>query len=177
MGQNWFTDREKLWNSKLKAKNLQIFWDHWTIFSNINSKRSKQFLVTEFTFKKIIIHIEKNYCDSKICRKSWKNTNFKLKTYFLELRSKGLRRMHRASRLLLSWDFLKKSTVQQWQMYYNAKLHQPIVHPAQNLSKKVLRWGLLTTGFWGKGAWHPTTKWNTRFFFAFGYLRFEGNDE
>ena len=52
--------------------------------------------------------------------------------------------MHRASRLLLSWDFLKKSTVQQWQMYYNAKLHQPIVHPAKSLSKKVLQWGLLT---------------------------------
>ena len=26
---------------------------------------------------------------------------------------------------------------------------------------------LLTTGFWGKEAWRPITKWNTRFFFAF----------
>ena len=25
----------------------------------------------------------------------------------------------------------------------------------------------LTTGFWGKEAWRPTPKWNTRFFFAF----------
>ena len=25
----------------------------------------------------------------------------------------------------------------------------------------------LTTGFWGKEAWCPTPKWNTRFFFAF----------
>ena len=25
----------------------------------------------------------------------------------------------------------------------------------------------LSTGFWGKEAWHPTPKWNTRFFFAF----------
>ena len=38
-------------------------------------------------------------------------------------------------------------------MYYNAKLHQPIVHPAQNISKKVLRWGLLTTGFEPGGLW------------------------
>ena len=26
---------------------------------------------------------------------------------------------------------------------------------------------ILTTGFWGKEAWRPPTKWNTRFFFAF----------
>ena len=26
---------------------------------------------------------------------------------------------------------------------------------------------ILTTGFWGKEAWRPTPKWNTRFFFAF----------
>jgi hypothetical protein len=25
----------------------------------------------------------------------------------------------------------------------------------------------LTTGFWGKEAWRPTPKWNTRFFIAF----------
>ena len=25
----------------------------------------------------------------------------------------------------------------------------------------------LTTGFWGKEAWRPTPKWNTRIFFAF----------
>ena len=25
----------------------------------------------------------------------------------------------------------------------------------------------LTTGFWGKEAWRPTPKWNTRFFFSF----------
>ena len=42
---------------------------------------------------------------------------------------------------------------------------------------------LFLTGFWGKEAWRPPPKWNTRFFFAFSkrtrlwlvYLRFEGN--
>ena len=27
--------------------------------------------------------------------------------------------------------------------------------------------GIATTGFWGKEAWRPTPKWNTRFFFVF----------
>ena len=48
-------------------------------------------------------------------------------------------------------------------------------------NKNNIMFYLLTTGFWGKEAWRPTPKWNTRFFFHFpkelsyGYLRFEGN--
>ena len=39
---------------------------------------------------------------------------------------------------------------------------------------------ILTRGFWGKEAWRPPPKWNTRFFFVCSkrtqlYLRFEGN--
>jgi hypothetical protein len=41
---------------------------------------------------------------------------------------------------------MKKSTVQQWQMYYNAKLNQPIVHPAQSLSKKDLTANIFESG-------------------------------
>ena len=39
----------------------------------------------------------------------------------------------------------------------------------------------LTTGFWGRAAWRPPSKWNTRVFLHFpkelsyGYIRFEGN--
>ena len=34
-------------------------------------------------------------------------------------------------------------------------------------SNKASNKNSLTTGFWGKEAWRPTPRWNTRFFFAF----------
>ena len=37
----------------------------------------------------------------------------------------------------------------------------------KNQKKYLIAHIFLTTGFWGKEAWRPTPKWNTRFFFAF----------
>ena len=37
----------------------------------------------------------------------------------------------------------------------------------QNILTTLIFWTNSTTGFWGKEAWRPTSKWNTRFFFAF----------
>ena len=71
-----------------------------------------------------------------------------------------------------------------WIPFTFFNLNQFVLHiwpPLMILTSHSLVGSVLTTGFWGKEAWGPTQKWNTRFFFAFskriqlGYLRFEGN--
>ena len=49
-------------------------------------------------------------------------------------------------------------------LFSQKELKHPIKRGEKKNKKNTLA---LTTGFWGKEAWHPTPKWNTRFFFAF----------
>ena len=70
---------KNFWNWRLKAENLQNFWDQKTTYSN--NERSEQFLVTECFFNlflevsqiqkiiTIMIQIGKNYWDLEIYRK------------------------------------------------------------------------------------------------------------
>ena len=41
---------KNFWNRRLKAKNLQKFWDHYNNLFQLCSEKSEQFLVTEYFF-------------------------------------------------------------------------------------------------------------------------------
>ena len=56
-----------------------------------------------------------------------------------------------------------------WTTCIFVKLHLVSIDILSSLmtGQKMIDGILLTTGFWGKEAWRPPSKWNTRFFFAF----------
>ena len=67
---------KNFWNSRLKAKNFQKFWDHfnnlfkqWKV-RTISGNRTLFKLVQISKNRTIIIQIGKNYWDLEICRKS-----------------------------------------------------------------------------------------------------------
>ena len=76
---------------------------------------------------------------------SWKNKLQKIETFL----------QNRSYHIMLYFSFHIQCTSQ---LYF---------FPSRGLAFNSSFVFVLTTGFWGKEAWCPTPKWNTRFFFAF----------